>query len=216
MKVTSALLTTMSGKLGGAVASKARGGIQYFRALVIPSNPRSALQTFMRQTLAGISAAWVATLTNAQRLGWEALADDEESGIDVYVKVNSQIIRAGGARVDAPPVSATLTAAPLTGVSYDASTDLLSYTNTTSDGDLYVNVYIQKTPQRPSQLAQNGHTSFAASDQLDAPATNTLSLAAFPGVAGAAAGDVLYVTFVQVNTNGQVAIPQTERVTVVA
>ena len=97
MKISSAILTTMSGKLGGAVGSTARGGIQYLRKLVIPANPQTALQTAMRNGIAGVSAYWKSTLSPTNMLTWIALATGEETGQTLFGKVNNVRAYANGA-----------------------------------------------------------------------------------------------------------------------
>lgn len=70
MKVRGALLGTMSGSMGGATASRNRGG-QYFRQRVVPTNPSSDRQTAVRSQMAAANAAWISTLTAAQREAWK-------------------------------------------------------------------------------------------------------------------------------------------------
>ncbi len=90
MKVKSALLTEMSGKIGGAVASRARGGIQYMRKLVTPSNPRTTLQTAVRAGLASISVFWRTSLTESQVLAWWDQAEGSKTGLGLFTKANQQ------------------------------------------------------------------------------------------------------------------------------
>lgn len=91
MRIRSALFTTMTGKLGGSVGSTSRGGLQTLRKLVRPHNPRSEEQTLLRSGITAITARWRATLTDAQRAAWAALAGPAESGIDVYLAANTPI-----------------------------------------------------------------------------------------------------------------------------
>jgi len=216
MKVSSAILTDMSGKLGGAVAAKARGGIQYFRALVRPSNPRSTAQSAARLILASLAAAWAGSLTDGERTGWAAVAASGESGIDAYIKVNAQVLRTGQTRVDVAPDTIALAVNPLTAIAIDVSDSALKFTNSTFNDDLYVNVYMNLVPQASSRLAQRRHTTYFGSVPLDAAAAQTVSLASFPGIDDAVAGDIVYVRFVQVDINGKVATEQLVRVTVTA
>lgn len=214
MKVSSAILTEMSGKLGGAVAAKARGGVQYFRALVTPSNPRSTAQSRMRLILSGLSAAWLSVLTGTQRAGWSAVAGETSSGIDAYVKVNSQVALTGQTRVDTAPTSISLAAEPLTAISYNASLHALAFTNSTFSDDLYVNVYINQSPQSPSRGAQQRHTTFYSSVHLDAAGANSITPTNFPAIYNAAIGTVFYARFVQVDVTGKVAVEQLVRIVV--
>lgn len=94
MKIRSAFLTEMSGKLGGAVGSTARGGIQYLRKLVIPSNPSTALQTAIRNAVSSASAVWASVLTEEQQEAWWDLAEGSQTGKSLFSKVNQPRIYA--------------------------------------------------------------------------------------------------------------------------
>ena len=66
------IVTDGSGKLGGHVYSKNRGG-NYVRTNVVPSNPRTAAQILARSRFGLASAGWKA-LTAQQREAWEEFA----------------------------------------------------------------------------------------------------------------------------------------------
>lgn len=59
------MMTDASGKLGGQVFSKNRGG-SYVRTKTTPSNPQTSAQMAIRGMFAGISSGW-STLTEASR-----------------------------------------------------------------------------------------------------------------------------------------------------
>lgn len=61
----------ISGKLGGIVFSHNRGG-PYMRILVTPVNPNTPAQSFIRTLTADLATAWVDTLAQSQRDGWNA------------------------------------------------------------------------------------------------------------------------------------------------
>ena len=63
-----ALVVDGSGKLGGHVASKNKGG-NYLRTKVTPANPQTAAQSNVRSVFATISSGW-SSLTEAQRLSF--------------------------------------------------------------------------------------------------------------------------------------------------
>lgn len=69
MKIIPALTGPMSGKLGGMVASRNRGG-QYFRRKAVPVNPDSNLQTAVRSNFATLISQWNNLLTPAERDSW--------------------------------------------------------------------------------------------------------------------------------------------------
>lgn len=74
MKIKGALISQMSGKLGGVVASTVKGGMQVLRRRPVGSKVASALQATMRAALSALSGAWASTLTDAQRSAWNAYA----------------------------------------------------------------------------------------------------------------------------------------------
>jgi len=63
-----AIVSEISGKLGGHVFSKNRGGA-YMRTKTTPLNPQTAYQAAVRGIFASISAGW-SDLTEAQRTSW--------------------------------------------------------------------------------------------------------------------------------------------------
>ena len=63
-----AMVTQGSGKLGGHVFARNRGG-SYIRTNATPSNPQTVTQQLSRNLLTQFSQGWSA-LTNAQRIGW--------------------------------------------------------------------------------------------------------------------------------------------------
>lgn len=67
------IVTDGSGKLGGHVYSKNRGG-NYVRTNRVPSNPRTAAQVLARSRFGQASAGW-RSLTENQRAAWAEFAD---------------------------------------------------------------------------------------------------------------------------------------------
>lgn len=113
MKTTGSLLGTMSGSIGGATASRNRGG-QYFRQRVIPTNPNSSRQAAVRAIFAGLVSAWNNSLTAAERAAWATYATNTPrtgplgtevvlTGQQNYIGANTQRLQSGLARVDAAP-----------------------------------------------------------------------------------------------------------------
>jgi hypothetical protein len=68
--VLSALLTDISGKSGGTVFSKNKGGA-YLKNRVVPSNPQTAKQISVRSRISALSQAWK-SLTSEQQSAWQA------------------------------------------------------------------------------------------------------------------------------------------------
>lgn len=115
MKFVSALFTTASGKLGGIVASHNAGG-QYFRGLVIPTDPATAFQIAVRNSMTILSAGWLDDLTDAQREAWATYAANTPitnvlgapinvSGLNMYQRTNVPRLQAGLTRLDTAPTT---------------------------------------------------------------------------------------------------------------
>lgn len=228
MKVTSAFLETMRGKIGGAVASKARGGIKYFRALVTPSNPRTTQQSRIRAILTGIAAAWTATLTTPQRAAWSALARDQESGIDVYAATNSILVQGGTARQDTAPGTRALawSLVPATANGLEIANDGGSITIQAYDSThlalpatYKVNVYVQNRLQPHSRGAMVGNFIYAGTITVVAATLGSVIFEAigdYAGLAGMTIGSEVYVRLVGFKSTGEVTGDIIARLTAVA
>ena len=70
MKFKSALVSQVSGSVGGATFAHNQGGL-YMRSRTVPTNPRSTQQVQVRTALGGLSNQWVNTLSAAQRTAWQ-------------------------------------------------------------------------------------------------------------------------------------------------
>jgi hypothetical protein len=101
-----------SGKIGGHVVSKNKGG-SYVRTKVTPSNPNSSAQQASRALLASLSTAW-AGLTDEQRASWNGAVNDfsstdvfgdlrNPSGINLFVKLNANLSNTGQAMLTVAP-----------------------------------------------------------------------------------------------------------------
>jgi hypothetical protein len=143
MKFKSALVTEASGSIGGLTASHNRGG-QYMRARAVPVNSNTLQQQAVRSLMASLSAAWGSVLTQGQRDGWEAYADQvplpdalgeprKATGLNHFVRCNVARQQAGITRIVTAPATFDLGSftAPVLGV-IDASdsTASIAYTNT--------------------------------------------------------------------------------------
>lgn len=73
MKFKSAVLTQVSGSVGGATFAHNRSGL-YIRARSIPVNPNTPEQQATRQALAAAATRWTEVLTPAQRAAWNVYA----------------------------------------------------------------------------------------------------------------------------------------------
>ena len=109
----SIIFSSVSGKLGGVVFSRNKGG-SYIRGKGNPTNPNTAAQIASRTALSTLVDSWTNLLTQAQRDAWIVYALNTPvlnrlgqtktiSGQQMYVRSNTPRIRAGIARVDDGP-----------------------------------------------------------------------------------------------------------------
>jgi hypothetical protein len=108
-----AIIVAGSGKIGGHVASKNRGGA-YLRTKVTPTNPQSIAQGAVRARMTSLSQGWRG-LSASQRAGWNGAVGDfqktnvfgditKPSGINLYTKLNANLMEAGAAQIVVPPL----------------------------------------------------------------------------------------------------------------
>lgn len=243
MKVTSAIFTSFSGSIGGAVAAKARGGIAYLRARIIPSNPRTTFQSAIRGAIAGAAAVWSAVLSQVQRDAWDGKATGTQTGQTLYSRTNVPRLYANGTdrkitpagvaetaainRVDTPPTSlgAALTSP---GVVIDAPSDTMTitwntadawYTETVAAGKNAIAMIYVSPPQSPSRGARQFPYQLAAclvrkNGGTAMSATLDIDLAAL-GM-DPLENDVMYVKVGVQQSDGSVSIYGEERVVVTA
>lgn len=143
MKFKSALLTQVSGSVGGATFARNQGGL-YIRARSVPTNPASAFQVAVRNNLATLTNRWTQTLTVAQRGGWATYAQNVPltgplgdarpiGALAMYVRCNVPRLQAGLAVQDTFPSVFTLGTFTLGAVSAVAATQLISLNFTATD-----------------------------------------------------------------------------------
>lgn len=113
MLFKSALVTQVSGSIGGMTGSHNKGGM-YFRGRTIPTNPNSSQQQAVRSIVADLSNRWPNILTPSERAAWDIYAENvpltgplgeprQVSGLNMYVRSNTPRIQAGLTRIDAAP-----------------------------------------------------------------------------------------------------------------
>lgn len=117
-----AIVTDGRGKIGGHVASKNRGGA-YLRTKVTPANGQTTFQNAVRATFTTLSQGWRA-LTQGQRDAWNAAVTDfsrtnifgdliNPSGINLYQRLNNNLLSIGEAAISTPPLPAAVGACVL-------------------------------------------------------------------------------------------------------
>lgn len=142
-----AIVVAGSGKVGGHVFSKNRGGA-YMRTKVTPSNPNTVAQQNVRSILSSLAQSWGA-LTDSQRLAWQGAVNDwsstdvfgdikNPSGINLYTRLNSVLLNSGQATIDVPPLKAEMPYTEIATAIFDVSSSTLVVTfgDTTYDGVL--------------------------------------------------------------------------------
>lgn len=113
MLFKSALVTQVSGSVGGMTGSRNAGGM-YFRARATPTNPNTGQQQLVRSIMSNITVVWQSTLTQAQRDAWAVYATNvplvnslgasiNVSGLNMYVRTNLPRLQATASRLDAAP-----------------------------------------------------------------------------------------------------------------
>ena len=136
-----AIVTDGRGKIGGHVASKNRSGA-YLRTKVTPVNPNTPSQVQARNILSSLSQGW-SQLSDSQRKGWNDAVKEwgvtdifgdikNPSGINLFVKLNANLISVGLPQVLDVPAKTEVPAVVIVSASYSVSTGAL-YINFDSD-----------------------------------------------------------------------------------
>ena len=118
MKALSALVTAVSGKIGGMVGVNAPGGI-VFRGWKKPTNPSTSRQQTVRSILADLAYDWANVLTTLQRQKWNLYASIVKvtntlgqevniSGIAMYQRSNVVAVLNGLPKIPDGPLTMTL------------------------------------------------------------------------------------------------------------
>lgn len=104
-----------SGKLGGIIASKNKGGL-YLKSFTAPTNPSTSLQVEVRSQWSVLVNAYSVILTQLQRDGWVDLAAANPvlnrlgqsillTGLNMYIRFNQVRLLSGSARIDTSPAA---------------------------------------------------------------------------------------------------------------
>jgi len=220
-----AIVVAGSGKIGGHVASKNRGGA-YLRTKVTPTNPNSPAQAGARALLASLSTGW-SGLTEAERDSWNGAVKDyattdifgdikNPSGINLYVKLNANLIAAGEAALTTAPSKMEVPFSAIDTVDFDNGTpgdSAINFADSALDTEI---VQIRATP------VVSAGTSFVK---------NLFRDIVYAAVGGAnvgygteyvakfgtpSVGQVFYVSVAVITASGQKGVAQTYRVTATA
>jgi hypothetical protein len=129
-----AIVVAGSGKIGGHVASRNRGGA-YFRTKVTPVNPQSTAQLTVRNRFTTNSQAWKG-LTDAQRAAWNAAVSNytttdifgdvkNPSGFNLYQRLNNNLETVGTAAISVPAQPSSVSQVSITSIIPDDSSQLI-------------------------------------------------------------------------------------------
>jgi hypothetical protein len=135
----SALVSEMRNKLNGSVFSKNRAG-NYLRNKVTPVNPQTSFQTAVRSRFGTLSAGF-RDLTASQVAAWNSASANFPvidifgdtkflSGIQLYVRLNSNLEQAGQVSIANPPAPALAPTPGLVSVESDVSDGTITATFT--------------------------------------------------------------------------------------
>lgn len=180
----------MTGSIAGNTYARNRYG-NYVRARTKPTNPKTSLQTAVRNAMAAITTRWSAILTGAQRTAWNLYGSSvamknklgeavELSGFNQFIRSNVPLIQIGGAPVDAGPTTFELPPSDGTfAVAISEATQLITITFDDTDPiwDVAANYLLlyQGSPQNPQRNFFAGPWRLAGSLEGDAvtpPATS--------------------------------------------
>lgn len=213
-----AIIVAGSGKIGGHVASRNRGG-SYLRTKVTPLNPKTNAQQIARNRLSGLSSAWKG-LTQEQRYSWNSAVLDFQktdvfgdiktpSGFNLHQKLNNNLLAVGEAALAVAPASEAVDSFDSLSVAADTTAGtLLATFSPAIAADHKVKVFATPAVSPGKQFVQNQYRLITVLD--DSMLTGLDLAAVYEAKFGpiGAAGQKIAVSFVQVNTNtGQEGVP---------
>jgi hypothetical protein len=220
-----AIVVAGSGKIGGHVASKNRGGA-YLRTKVTPTNPSTPKQNEVRALLGSLSAQW-STLSESQRAGWNNAVKDfattdifgdikNPSGINLFVKLNANLASVGEAVIVQAPQKQDVPFAPIDAVVYDVSTpgdSTIDFNTSILDGQTLL---ISATPKVSNGTTFVKNLYRNISYEIVAGGAVPYGVAYNNKFGALVAGDVFFISVEVVTASGQKGTAQTVRVTAVA
>lgn len=219
------IIVAGSGKIGGHVASKNRGG-SYLRTKVTPANAKTSYQTAVRARFTALSQGWRG-LTQDARDAWNAAVADyartdifgdlrNPSGINLYQRLNNILLNIGQPDLTLPPLPSNVQ--PVTALSLLVTSDPALMTLTLSEA-LTADTACIIAATAPLSAGKNSVTSRFRQIAVLAPlaATPANILAAYVAKFGAVAvpGQKTFVRVTPVNiatgqTGGQTIVSHIE------
>ncbi len=128
-----AFVTEISGKIGGTIFSRSKGGT-YAKNRVIPLNPQTTAQTLVRQAFGAIAQAW-RNLTATQRSAFDAAANGYPyqnrlgeskvlSGSALHQQLNLNLNSINAANINSPLAPSTVEDGTITALSCESGGDI--------------------------------------------------------------------------------------------
>lgn len=217
------LVAGVSGKIGGTVFARNRGG-SYARAHTVPINPATARQNFVRSNLADLAQLWTTTLTAAQRAAWELYASNVSinnrlgearnlTGQNMYIRANTLLLDCGESRVDDGPTTFTVGPTITPTLVIDTANDEIDITDLGDydpDTDGAINILLTMgTPQNPG--VEFFKSPFTKVIGVNVPTTITLPLDGNAAPYPIAAGQAIFLRMASVTPDGRVGVPVIQR-----
>lgn len=218
--VPGAVVSVLSGKIGGTVFARNRGGA-YARSYAIPTRVTSDTAQLVKAAFAAASQAY-ANLTNAQIMAWDAYGQENPvsnrigqlitlKGQSWYVGCNSRLIIAGDTPISVPPILAApvIAVASAATVTVTGSVATIAVAAHVEDASIKVMVSAARSVSPGKRYVENLYTTIFISDAGGSGATLDL-FAALESKLGTIQAGVTYhfkVVMLDVRT-GLVSAPQ--------
>lgn len=221
-------ITDARGSIGGSTISRSGAGAT-MRARRKGVSPNTSYQATRKAHTSYIADAWSGTLDATERASWAAAAASISwvnklgqsialTGFQLFFRLNSLMLLAGKALVEAGPTAMGSAVSPLATITADASDGNISiaepsqgFAKSTVGEHLLVSVC---TPQRPGTTTGAKGKRFL--QVIDGAATPPTFPVAITLPFDVNAGEIVTVELIHIDADNRVSAPYTARVTVAA
>jgi hypothetical protein len=175
-KIKLNIASAISGKSGGTVYSRNRGGA-YMKAWSMPINPNTPAQSVQRQKFSSLSSSWK-SLTDTQRLTWDTGTNNFPqidrlgdtfylSGQGFYMQCNRNLQAIRQALISVCPAPVTIVTPSLeTGTAFTTSTASVAFTPDPLDATSYM--IIECSAAKSAGVRFQGRSAFKIIDVAQA------------------------------------------------
>jgi len=218
--VPGAVVSVLSGKIGGTVFARNRGGA-YARSYAIPTRVTSTSAQLVKASFAAASRAY-ANLTTVQIAAWDAYGQENPvsnrigqlitlKGQSWYVGCNSRLIIAGDSQITLPPIlpSPVVAVASALTVDVNGTVATVAVAAHAADANMRVIIAGARSVSAGKRYVENLYTTLLISDAGDSGTTVDFA-AELVGVLGTIQAGVTYhikVYFLDDRT-GLISAPQ--------